>query len=139
MQPRRERIYQLKQASLKLASPECELAANVITRWEKLSTEIQARSGRLQAAVEALENYQAMYDTEALWVTQTEELLTSDEVRRISGEVSESKLQRLSAFFSDVRKHGKNIETVVSQGNEYVFDSQVPTRNLLSFISQDIH
>jgi hypothetical protein len=94
MQPRREHIYQLRQASLKLTSPESEHAADVIKRWEKLSTEIQARSGRLQGAVETLENYHTMYDTEAVWVTQTEELLTSDELRRISGEVSETKLQR---------------------------------------------
>ena len=99
MQPRRERIYQLKQASLKLTPPESEHAANVITRWEKLGTEIQARSNRLNAAFEALENYHSMYDTEALWVTRTEELLTSDELRRISGEVSERKLQRFAVGF----------------------------------------
>ena len=94
MQPRRERIYQLKQASLKLTSSESEHAVKVITRWEKLSSEIQTRSGRLNSAVEVLENYQTMHDTEALWITQAEELLTSDELRRMSGEISESKLQR---------------------------------------------
>lgn len=99
MQPRRERIYQLKQASLKLTPPESEHAAAIITRWEKLGTEIQARSSRLHTAFEALENYHTMYDTEALWVTQTEELLTSDELRRISGEVSERKLQRFAVGF----------------------------------------
>ena len=96
MQPRRERIYQLKQASLKLTSPESEHAANVITRWEKLSSEVQARSGRLHAALETLQNYQTMYNTEELWLTQMEELLSSDELKRISGEVSESNLQRFS-------------------------------------------
>lgn len=96
MQPRRERIYQLKQASLKLATPESEHAASIITRWDKLGAQIQSRSNRLHTAVEALENYHTMYDTEALWVTQTEELLTSDELRRFSGEVSERKLQRFA-------------------------------------------
>lgn len=94
MQPRRERIYQLKQATLKLTSSESEHAANVTIRWEKVSTEIQARSGRLQTAIDALENYQTMYNDEASWITQTEELLTSDELRRNSEDVSETKLLR---------------------------------------------
>lgn len=94
MQPRRERIYQLRQASLKLTSPQSEHASLVITRWERLSTEIQARSERLHCAVEALENYKVLHDTEASWVSNTEELLASDELRRISGEMSERKLQR---------------------------------------------
>ena len=96
MQPRRERIYQLKQASLKLTSPESEHAANVITRWEKLSSEIQARSGRLQTALETLQNYHTLHNAEELWLTQTEEMLSSGDLRRISGEVNESRLQQFS-------------------------------------------
>lgn len=96
MQPRRERIYQLKQASLKLTSPESGHATNLITRWEKLSSETQARSSRLQAAIGVLENFQTMYETEVMWIMQTEQLLASGEFLRTSEESSENRMERFS-------------------------------------------
>ncbi|XP_046858231.1 microtubule-actin cross-linking factor 1-like isoform X2 [Xenia sp. Carnegie-2017] len=111
---RREKIYQIKQASLKLTTSSNDEANDVIMRWERLSSEIQNRAKQLLTAVETLESYQIMYATEELWVKQMEEtLVSSDELGRTSEE----------EFSFDIRKHGKSIEAVVSQGNGYIFDS----------------
>lgn len=86
---RREKIYQIKQASLKLTTSSNDEANDVIMRWEKLSSEIQNRAKQLLTAVETLESYQIMYATEELWVKQMEEtLVSSDELGRTSEEVS---------------------------------------------------
>ena len=96
MQPRRERIYQLKQASLKLPSLESEHGSSVIARWEKLRSERQRRSSALHTAVGILENFVTTRDTEVVWITETEEQLSSEEFPRTSDEVSENRTGRFT-------------------------------------------